>query len=143
MVELNLTVPFRLSQLLAGHWVEEQMQTPAPPRAIVNVCSIESEIAWADPPQAAYAATKGGLLGLTRAMAVELAPQGIRVVAVGPGAIATAMTSDAPEVTETIPLGQRLGTPEEVGDAVAFLLSDAARYMTGGIVYVDGGYLLR
>jgi NAD(P)-dependent dehydrogenase (short-subunit alcohol dehydrogenase family) len=136
-LELNLTVPFRLSQLLAAHWV-----ALGEPGTIVNICSIESQIAWADPPEAAYATSKGGLLGLTRAMALELAPQDIRVLALGPGMVATAMTPpDAPART-AIPLG-RLGTPAEIGDVVAFLLSDAARYMTGEIVYVDGGYLLR
>ena len=138
MVELNLTVPFRLSQAVAGHWVGR-----GEAGTIVNVCSIESQVAWADPPQAAYAATKGGLLGLTRALALELAPHSIRVVAVGPGAIATAMTADSPKLAQAIPLGGRLGTPQEIGDVVAFLISDAARYVTGEIVYVDGGYLLR
>jgi 3-oxoacyl-[acyl-carrier protein] reductase len=53
------------------------------------------------------------------------------------------MTPDMPELAKTIPLGGRPGTPENVGDVVAFLLSEAARYVTGEIVYVDGGYLLR
>lgn len=137
MLALNLTAPFRLSRRFAAHWVSEAARA-----AIVNVCSIESQVAWADPPQAAYAASKGGLLGLTRAMALELAPRGIRVVAVGPGAIATAMTPSGQAVTDAIPLERRLGAPEEVGDVVAFLLSDAASYITGEIVYADGGYLL-
>jgi NAD(P)-dependent dehydrogenase (short-subunit alcohol dehydrogenase family) len=138
MVAINLTAPFLLSQAVTGHWVKEGLAG-----TIVNVCSIESQVGWADPPQAAYAATKGGLLGLTRAQALELAPHGIRAVAVGPGAIATAMTPDTPELERAIPLGGRPGTPEDVGDVVAFLLSEAARYVTGEIVYVDGGYLLR
>jgi NAD(P)-dependent dehydrogenase (short-subunit alcohol dehydrogenase family) len=138
MLAINLTVPFLLSQSVAGHWVKEGVEG-----TIVNVCSIESQVAWADPPQAAYAATKGGLLGLTRAQALELAPHGIRAVAVGPGPIATAMTPEMPELGQAIPLGGRPGTPRDVGDVVAFLLSDAARYVTGEIVYVDGGYLLR
>jgi NAD(P)-dependent dehydrogenase (short-subunit alcohol dehydrogenase family) len=137
MVELNLTAPFRLSQRFASHWVTQRARG-----VIVNVCSIESQVAWADPPHAAYAATKGGLLGLTRALALELAPHGIRVVAVGPGVIATAMAPDTPEVTDAIPLEHRLGAPEEIGELTAFLLSDAARYITGEIVYADGGYLL-
>jgi NAD(P)-dependent dehydrogenase (short-subunit alcohol dehydrogenase family) len=68
----------------------------------------------------------------------------VRVNAVGPGAIATEMTpadEDAGHLSR-IPLGARLGTPAEIGDAVAFLLSDAAAYVTGEILYVDGGYLL-
>ena len=138
MLALNLTVPFLLSQAVAGYWVKEDV-----PGTIVNVCSIESHVAWADPPQAAYAASKGGLLGFTRAAALELAGHGIRVVAVGPGAIDTAMTPDPAGLSAAIPLGGRAGTPEEVGDVVAFLVSESARYVTGEIVYVDGGYLLR
>jgi glucose 1-dehydrogenase len=137
MVELNLTLPFCLSQRFASHWVEQGVGG-----VIVNVCSIESQVGWASPPQAAYAATKGGLLGLTRAAALELAPHGIRVVAVGPGAVATAMTPDSDEVKDAVPLEHRLGTPEEIGELTAFLISDAARYITGEIVYADGGYLL-
>ena len=137
MLELNLTVPFQLSQLLARHWLKEGRGG-----TIVNVCSVESHVGWKDPPHAAYAASKGGLLGLTRALALELAPHGIRVVAVGPGATDTAMTPSDARLREAIPLG-RLGTPDEIGDAVAFLASDAARYVTGEILYVDGGYLLR
>lgn len=137
MVELNLTAPFRLSQRLAAHWVEQRARG-----VIVNVCSVEAQVAWTKPPQAAYATTKGGLLGLTRTMALELAPYGIRVAAVGPGIIATAMTPATGEGNDAIPLGQRLGTPEEIGELTAFLISDAARYITGEIVYADGGYLL-
>ncbi len=137
MLELNLTAPMRLSQALARHWLQRRERG-----VVVNVCSVESQVGWKDPPHAAYATTKGGLLGLTRALALELAPQGIRVVAVGPGAVATAMTPEDARVDDAIALG-RLGTPAEIGDAVAFLASDAARYVTGEILYVDGGYLLR
>ena len=138
MIALNLTVPFLLAQAVAGQWLKQGVAG-----TIVNVCSIESQVGWADPPQAAYAATKGGLLGLTRAQALELAPYGIRAVAVGPGPIATGMTPQMPELEQAIPLGGRPGAPRDVGDVVAFLLSDAARFVTGEIVYVDGGYLLR
>jgi NAD(P)-dependent dehydrogenase (short-subunit alcohol dehydrogenase family) len=157
MVALNLTAPFLLSQAVARHWVQEGVrpgaqgvasrphgtQESAAAGTIVNVCSVESQVGWASPPHAVYAATKGGLLGLTRALALELAPHGIRVVAIGPGPTATAMTPEMPELATAIPLGGRPGTPEEIGDVVAFLISDAARYMTGEIVYVDGGYLAR
>ncbi len=138
MVALNLTAPFLLAQAVARHWVKESTRG-----TILNVCSVESQVGWADPPHAVYAATKGGLLGLTRALALELAPHGIRVVAIGPGPTATAMTPDTPEHATAIPLGGRPGTLAEIGDAAAFLLSDAARYITGEIVYVDGGYLAR
>jgi NAD(P)-dependent dehydrogenase (short-subunit alcohol dehydrogenase family) len=167
MVALNLTTPFLLAQAVARHWVGEAPSgspegatraswegAGAPeggargPAAgatgtILNVCSVESQVGWASPPHAVYAATKGGLLGLTRALALELAPHGIRVVAIGPGPTATAMTPPMPELATAIPLGGRPATPDEIGDVAAFLVSDAARYMTGEIVYVDGGYLAR
>ncbi len=161
MVALNLTAPFLLAQVVARHWVGEapsdsdEGATPGPhegarvPAAgatsgtILNVCSVESQVGWASPPHAVYAATKGGLLGLTRALALELAPHGIRVVALGPGPTATAMTPEMPELATAIPLGGRPATLDEIGDVAAFLVSDAARYVTGEIVYVDGGYLAR
>ena len=94
------------------------------------------------PEQAGYAATKGGLLGLTRVMALELAPYDIRVTAIGPGVIDTGMTGPMREETEAkIPVG-RIGLPEDVAGAAVFLLSDLSRYVTGEILYVDGGYLL-
>ena len=82
-------------------------------------------------------------MGLTRAVARELAPRGITCNVVAPGPIVTAMTDGLPDdwrtwAEATVPLG-RLGTPEEVGAVVAFLCSDAAGYVTGAIVPVDGG----
>ena len=132
-IATNLTAPFRLSQRLANHWASQQE-----PGVIVNLCSVESDVAFHDQP--AYAASKGGLLGLTRAMALELAPLGIRVLAIGPGVIDTGMTPPRPEDLERIPL-HRLGTTEEVADAVVLLLSSLARYATGSIFYLDGGYM--
>jgi glucose 1-dehydrogenase len=137
MLAINLTAPFAISQACARHWV--QAGTAG---VVVNVCSVESQVAWPDPPQSAYAVSKGGLLGLTRAMALDLAPHGIRVVAIGPGAIDTGMAPADAAYTRRIPLGNAAGTPEDVGDAAVFLVSRAARYITGEIVYVDGGYLV-
>lgn len=129
----NLTAPFRISQRIARHWVASSS-----PGVIVNMCSVESDIAF--PRQAAYSASKGGLLGLTRAMALDLAPYGIRVAAIGPGSIDTPMTGPYREESERrIPLG-RLGEPREIGDTTVFLLSDLASYVTGTILYADGGY---
>ena len=96
---------------------------------------------------AAYAASKGGVAQLTKALSNELAGRGVRVNAVAPGFIETDMTADIEdwkrrEVDARIPMG-RWGTPEDVAGTVAWLLSDDARYVTGAIVPVDGGYLAR
>jgi NAD(P)-dependent dehydrogenase (short-subunit alcohol dehydrogenase family) len=114
--------------------------------AIVNMSSVNGLMAI--PTIASYNASKGGINQLTRAMALALADRGVRVNAVAPGTIATelaaqaVLTSDAARqrILGRTPLG-RLGAPGEVADAVVFLLSDAASYMTGQIVYVDGGRL--
>jgi NAD(P)-dependent dehydrogenase (short-subunit alcohol dehydrogenase family) len=96
--------------------------------------------------RAAYAATKAGLSGLVRALAIEWGPQGVNVNAVGPGIIETPLTraymDQHPERVEATiantPL-RRLGQPEDVADVVHFLVSDASRFITGQTVFVDGG----
>jgi NAD(P)-dependent dehydrogenase (short-subunit alcohol dehydrogenase family) len=112
--------------------------------AIVNMSSVNGTMAI--PSIASYNASKGGIDQLTRVMALALADHGIRVNAVGPGTIATDLARAAvlgseeakARILSRTPL-RRLGEPAEVADAVAFLLSDAASYITGEIVYVDGG----
>jgi glucose 1-dehydrogenase len=112
--------------------------------AIVHMSSVNG--AMAIPSIASYNASKGGIDQLTRAMALALADKHIRVNAVGPGTIATELARAAVLTSEDSRLRilgrtpmKRLGEPAEVADVVAFLLSDAASYMTGEIVYVDGG----
>jgi 3-oxoacyl-[acyl-carrier protein] reductase len=96
--------------------------------------------------QAAYAASKAGLLGLAKSAAKELGSRNVRVNAVAPGLIETAMTETMPQEARahylaTIPLG-RAGTPDDVSGVVTFLCSDAARYVTGQTIVVDGGFLM-
>jgi 3-oxoacyl-[acyl-carrier protein] reductase len=111
---------------------------------IVNLSSTASE--YPSRGQANYAASKGGINGLTRALAKELAPRNVRVNAVAPGMIETDMSEAVrnlagAQIKQIIPL-KRVGKPEEVAAAVAFLASDEASYLTGQILHVDGGVSL-
>ena len=111
--------------------------------SIVNVSSVSSQVGT--PRRAAYAASKGAVDALTRSLAIEFGPHGIRINCVAPGVIATDMwerNRSVPGVIEQIekqvPL-RRWGAPEDVADVVAFLVSDAARYVTAQTIEVDGG----
>ncbi|OBK80770.1 SDR family oxidoreductase [Mycobacterium sp. 1164985.4] len=108
--------------------------------AIVNTCSTSAVRAF--PVHAAYGSSKWALRGLTQVCAAELAGDGIRVNAVFPGPIATPMLDDATQSRLTATFG-RLGQPVEVADAVAYLVSDHASFITGAELVVDGGQCLR
>ncbi len=114
--------------------------------AIVNIASVWSAFGSSRNP--AYAASKGAVVSLTRSHAVAFAPLGVRVNAVAPGWIETQLSSRARTdparsgaITQRIPMG-RWGVPRDVGDVVAFLLSSDARYVTGTVLPVDGGYCI-
>ena len=142
VLNVNLKGPF-----LCGQAVARAMVQAGRGGKIVNIASINAAIALAG--QAHYVSSKGGLLMLTKAMALELAPYQINVNAIGPGVIETAMTARSladpvrrDMLMSHIPLG-RVGQPREVGHAALFLASDEADYVTGTILYVDGGWLIQ
>lgn len=118
--------------------------TDASPRSIVTIASVNATIAV--PGQAHYVASKGGIVALTRAAALEAAPLRVRANAIAPGPIRTPMTgerlSDPAQLqwlTGRVPLG-RVGEPEEIGELAEFLLSERASYISGEVVYADGGW---
>lgn len=139
VIGVNLKGAFLVAQAVA-----RAMAARGSGGAIVHTSSVNAIMAI--PSIASYNVSKGGINQLTRVMALALADRGIRVNAVAPGTIATELAKQAvlgsdaarARIMSRTPL-QRLGEPAEVADVAAFLLSDAASYMTGQIVYVDGG----
>jgi 3-oxoacyl-[acyl-carrier protein] reductase len=134
-LDVNLTGAFNLVRAATRPMMK------AKGGAIVNLTSVVGEMGNAG--QAAYAATKAGLIGMTKSVARELASRNIRVNAVAPGFIDTDMTAGLPEAArkgmlDMIPLA-RLGTAQEVADCVAWLASDKASYVTGEVIRVNGG----
>eukprot|EP00752_Nemacystus_decipiens_P019341 g17397.t1 len=137
----NLRGPFVLGQAVA-----RSMVAAGEEGAIINVGSVNAQLAL--PDNAAYVASKGGLLQLTRSMALALAPENIRVNMVAPGSIDTPLQragqSRSPALLKRVlsrtPLG-RLGGPGEVADAIVYMASPRASYITGECLFVDGGRL--
>ena len=138
MINVNLTSVFLVSQVVVRHWLVHKT-----PGAIVNIASISGIVSFTDSSH--YASAKMGVIGLTRSLAMEMGPHGIRVNAVAPGIIATEMTRrslEAPDLSggwlRRIPQ-HRYGTPEDVAAGVAFLISDDAAYVNGELLFIDGG----
>jgi NAD(P)-dependent dehydrogenase (short-subunit alcohol dehydrogenase family) len=140
VLAVNLTGVFFLSQAVARIMVDRKT-----PGRIVNVSSVHAVVS--EPNAAPYTATKGGLEAMTRTMASELAPHGITVNCVRPGATLTGMSAPiytaqiVRSLMEKIPLG-RIAPPEWVASAVCYLASDEACYTTGACLDVDGGYAM-
>ena len=135
------------TNLFGAFWMTKAVTRPmlkARSGRIVNITSVSGQAGQMG--QANYSSAKAGLIGLTKATARELASRGITVNAVAPGFVLTELTRDLPEalvseITSRTPLG-RFGTTEEVADAVAFLASDEAGYITGQVLAVDGGLVM-
>ena len=140
VVGVDLVAPFELAQAAAAH-----MRTAGQGGAIVNVASAAAFRSTPLLPQASYVASKAGLVGLTRELALQWARYGIRVNAICPGMFPSEMTAELVDSDELraayearVPLA-RVGQPHELDAAMAFLVSPASSYMTGQTLVVDGG----
>ncbi|MBI3942612.1 MAG: glucose 1-dehydrogenase [Chloroflexi bacterium] len=139
IMQVNLTVPFQLAQAVGRRLIER-----GKPGAIINIASIGGQVALAG--QTAYCASKAGLIGLTKSLAVDWARHRIRVNAIAPGYITTDLTAGVRQserysqmILSQTPLA-RLGDPVEVAGAAVFLASDAAAFITGAVLAIDGGW---
>lgn len=138
VINVNLNSMFYISQVAARH-----MEAMGGGK-IINIASMTAFVGSKD--IAAYTASKGGVMQMTKALSNELASKGICVNAIAPGYMATELTADVQKTelgkmhTARIPMG-RWGKPEDLGGPVVFLASDASNYVSGAIIPVDGGYL--
>ena len=140
VMNVNLKAVFFVTQQVVRH-----LQAEKRPGKIINISSVHEELPF--PHFASYCMSKGGLKMMTRNLAIELAPFGITVNSVAPGAIETPINktllnnpSKLKALLDNIPL-KRLGQPRDVAEAVAFLASDKSDYITGTTIFVDGGLL--
>ena len=135
VINVNLTASFRLSRAVLRGMMKTRWGR------IINITSIVG--VTGNPGQANYAASKAGIIGMSKALASEVATRGITVNCIAPGFIETAMTESLgadqqAKLMESVPAG-RLGTPEDVAACAVFLASDEAAYVTGQTLHVNGG----
>lgn len=150
VLAVNLRGAFLASKAVVTHMLEEinsredRSRLSDRPYCIINMSSINDEVSL--PDYLAYSVSKGGLRQMTKSMALELAPYGIRVNAIGPGSVKTAMLASVVDSTaqqkilRRTPMG-RPAQPDEIASVASFLASEDSSYITGQVIYVDGGRL--
>ncbi|MEL6150389.1 MAG: SDR family oxidoreductase [Chloroflexota bacterium] len=138
IMSVNVNGTFMMSQEVVRHWLATERGG-----SIVNLASISASVAFVN--SSAYCTTKAAVASLTRCLALEYGPKGIRANSMAPGIIDTTMLPSQEDndrwAREKLPL-RRLGLPEDVADVALFLASDESRYVTGDMIYVDGGWML-
>ncbi len=138
VIRMDLEVPFRLCQAAGAHFIEKERG------AIINVASVLGLRGLAD--ACSYVAAKHGIIGVSKVLAIEWAAKNVRVNVIAPGLIQTDMTKYVwnseylPQAVAGIP-AKRIGQPKDIGGVAAFLASDAADFIHGEVIAVDGGYL--
>lgn len=131
VIETNLTAAFRLTRRALRGMIRARFGR------VINLASVVGP--RANPGQSNYAAAKAGLIGMTKTIAVEVARRGVTVNAIAPGLIETDMTADLDDSLLASVPARRAGTPQEVAACARFLASEQAGYVTGSVLYVDGG----